>query len=461
MQFFFLSELGHGYRYEVGTNGNRVAALASLEASLKRAILDLKNLLAMKGSGQSIAASSSPSESAKIYPHSVITSREEDALQQHGVYSGGKWYVHTDKIYENSSGVEVRRREIASQPFHGPVHETADRSAKNVIPRFATVVPEVKPANIGKVAALKALHEAQQAKAKSGSLDPKSAKAPEVIGGNVKNLIKFHQLQQANVNTAQFDLKIAEARAEVARLRNWLLLQGARLKPDGSFDWGSHVIEYDNADKQNLTMIVFHGGRLYTDNAHTTPLDTSKMSTFFSGPGYAIYVMGKGGSIHVDAHAVGHRHHSSLLAGAKVAGAGELKVVDGWLRFLSNKSGHYQPSVLHLLQVLHILQKNQVQMNFPLLVMPQSARYDNVGQFLTERQLAGRPDYELIKLLEWAGYLDNATLGLKGWRWRISPEKEGVYEISTGNMVAHKDVRQWLKARFPRPDDKIQLGFGR
>ena len=52
-------------------------------------------------------------------------------------------------------------------------------------------------------------------------------------------------------------------------------------------------------------------------------------------------------------------------------------------------------------------------MNFPLLVMPQSARYDNVGQFLTERQLAGRPDYELIKLLEWAGYLDNATLGLK------------------------------------------------
>ena len=182
----FLSELGHGYRYEVGTNGNRVAALASLEASLKRAILDLKNLLAMKGSGQSIAASSSPSESAKIYPHSVITSREEDALQQHGVYSGGKWYVHTDKIYENSSGVEVRRREIASQPFHGPVHETADRSAKNVIPKFATVVPEVKPANIGKVAALKALHEAQQAKAKSGSSTQKARRRPKSLAAMSK-----------------------------------------------------------------------------------------------------------------------------------------------------------------------------------------------------------------------------------------------------------------------------------
>jgi hypothetical protein len=41
---------------------------------------------------------------------------------------------------------------------------------------------------------------------------------------------------------------------------------------------------------------------------------------------------------------VGHTHHSSLLAGAHVAGAGEIDVHDGTLVAMTDRSGHYRPT---------------------------------------------------------------------------------------------------------------------
>ncbi|WP_119726298.1 hypothetical protein [Thermomonospora amylolytica] len=42
-------------------------------------------------------------------------------------------------------------------------------------------------------------------------------------------------------------------------------------------------------------------------------------------------------------HAAGVFHHSSFLAGGPVAAAGELRVVNGRLGLISDRSGHYQP----------------------------------------------------------------------------------------------------------------------
>ena len=56
----------------------------------------------------------------------------------------------------------------------------------------------------------------------------------------------------------------------------------------------------------------------------------------------------------------GKFHHSSFLAGAPVAGAGEMLICQGKLIFLNNQSGHYQPPPGTLKQVLQQLKIHSV-----------------------------------------------------------------------------------------------------
>jgi len=51
----------------------------------------------------------------------------------------------------------------------------------------------------------------------------------------------------------------------------------------------------------------------------------------------------------------GRFHHSSLVAGAPVAGAGELYIDDGVLVGVTDESGHYQPPIELTAQVLRRL----------------------------------------------------------------------------------------------------------
>jgi hypothetical protein len=206
-----------------------------------------------------------------------------------------------------------------------------------------------------------------------------------------------------------------------------------------------------------MTMIHFAGGRLFRDQACTAPLDTKHMVTAVSGPGKAIYVMGRTGNIHVSSHSVGYRHHSSLLAGTNVAGAGELQVEDGRLKWISNKSGHYSPSVVHLVQTLHQLQKRGVPMSFRVKLVPDNDEFATVGEFLDKMEL-GEQDYELAKLTAYMQHMDEVTLGENGWRWRNEGERAGVYTIDTSLPVPHKQVRQWLKSKGFRAATEVQLG---
>jgi len=285
-------------------------------------------------------------------------------------------------------------------------------------------------------------------------------KQQAVLTGSVQQLLQFHQQQIAkNVDYAA----IALARAKVRRLTDWLTRQGAVVDKYGNINWPkSHrTVVYDtDLARQGMTMIRFQGGRMFTDDACQSPLDTRRMVTAVSGPGKAIYVMSATGNIHYSSHSVGHRHHSSLLAGGNVAGAGELEVRNGRLLWLSNKSGHYFPYVPHLLQVLHQLQKKGVPMNFRLKLVPDNKQYATVGEWLDELEMAGKPDYELMKLLRYSHHLTPAVLGPRGWRWQDN-EPRGVYQISNGQPVPHKVVRQWLKSQGLLADVEVQSGAGR
>jgi hypothetical protein len=184
--------------------------------------------------------------------------------------------------------------------------------------------------------------------------------------------------------------------------------------------------------------------------------------------------MSEEGSLHVDSHSVGYRHHSSLLAGKNVGSAGEMMVKQGKLVWISNKSGHYHPSVPHFLQVLHQLQKKSVDLSvvkvkyFSKPPTP-PAEYDNVGLYLANMEAQGIHGYDFAKLVQYIvriPFPEFATLAhAKGWRWvnkmEIAMGKRGVVTIAGAAPVPHKVVRQWLKSIGKTADAEIQSGKNR
>ena len=213
----------------------------------------------------------------------------------------------------------------------------------------------------------------------------RTSKAP-VVGpgaantGGVKDLVKWHMQAQQNVMDGD------RLNDEVIRVRRWITRQGAKLTVRGQVIWDvSHRrVEYDNdLQKQAMTKVTLRGGKMYTADGKL--LDTSEMVTVFSGPGYAIYVLSKEGNIHVGSHSISHRHHSSLLAGSKTNCAGEMRVIQGELKHLSNKSGHYTPDVFNLLKMLQVLEDGGIAFNFSVESLGagfQSVRYASVDDFM-------------------------------------------------------------------------------
>ena len=175
----------------------------------------------------------------------------------------------------------------------------------------------------------------------------------------------------------------------VVEYRKWLSRQGASFRNNYEIDHAglkNKVVKYDfELSKQGATKVTIAGNQILTHDNQL--LDTKKMVTHHSGPGFAIYVISGEGNFHVASHKVGQYHHSSILAGGKVACAGEMKVTNGILSFISNKSGHYRPDNDDLLHALAILQKNGNSMHFAvnrLAANNKVEKYPSVDAFLTD-----------------------------------------------------------------------------
>ena len=77
--------------------------------------------------------------------------------------------------------------------------------------------------------------------------------------------------------------------------------------------------------------------------------------------GASLYVMDRNGAIYVygqDTEKV--LKHSSLLAGAGALCAGTMRIEDGKVKWLTGRSGHYQPTVDNIVSVLERLRQYQV-----------------------------------------------------------------------------------------------------
>jgi len=90
--------------------------------------------------------------------------------------------------------------------------------------------------------------------------------------------------------------------------------------------------------------------------------DTSGGATAWSGGGRAIFTMDGSGNLYASLEQdVGRIHHSSLLGGDPVVGAGEIEVHDGKLVAMTDQSGHYRPEPEYNDRVLQSLRDQGVQ----------------------------------------------------------------------------------------------------
>jgi uncharacterized protein YukE len=98
------------------------------------------------------------------------------------------------------------------------------------------------------------------------------------------------------------------------------------------------------AERETHRLFVDGDGNLRSA-ADGSLFDTTGTSTAWSGSGRAIFVMDGSGNLYASpVQQVGYLHHSSLLAGASVAGAGEIEVNNGQLVAMTDRSGHYRPA---------------------------------------------------------------------------------------------------------------------
>ncbi|MGS2808632.1 toxin glutamine deamidase domain-containing protein [Nocardia sp. MW-W600-9] len=117
----------------------------------------------------------------------------------------------------------------------------------------------------------------------------------------------------------------------------------------------SHV-DYLDPNRRRALRLEIRNGLLYTANGEL--FDTGRAQTVWSGGGRAIFVMDQNGNLYASlSHSAGRFHHSSFLAGAPVAAAGELVVSGGVLQLLTDSSGHYRPERGHTLQAIEHLRR--------------------------------------------------------------------------------------------------------
>lgn len=105
--------------------------------------------------------------------------------------------------------------------------------------------------------------------------------------------------------------------------------------------WGTKVKYLSASEREGYKLLIGEDGLVY--DANKALFDTTKAGTV-TGKGKAIFVMSEAGDIYASSeHQAGLFHHSSFLSGGPVAAAGEVEVIAGLVKTVSNRSGHYTP----------------------------------------------------------------------------------------------------------------------
>jgi hypothetical protein len=133
--------------------------------------------------------------------------------------------------------------------------------------------------------------------------------------------------------------------------------------PDGKLPGrGTQPVTYLNETQRAAYQLTIKDGKLYDSSGNL--FDTSNATSLHATDPRAIYVIDEDGNIYAStSQQYGVFHHSSFLSGEDVAGAGELKVVNGQLEMITDQSGHYHPTQAMTDQVVAYLRARGVSIN--------------------------------------------------------------------------------------------------
>lgn len=108
-------------------------------------------------------------------------------------------------------------------------------------------------------------------------------------------------------------------------------------------------IRYMNAGERSSYQIHIKNGLLYQNG---TVFDTSKMKTLLSGSGVAIFVQSVDGTFYSSSHLGGRLEQSDATSDAFCRSAGEWKVDNGKIVWISGECGFYKPTMEQLVNAV-------------------------------------------------------------------------------------------------------------
>jgi hypothetical protein len=281
----------------------------------------------------------------------------------------------------------------------------------------------------------------------------------------LKNLYKDYQKHYKNFKSIPgYNFKLVNQAKDVwKRMLKFIRKQDidkTAVTDQGDFDASAltgRLVEYDPAALQKKSKITITGGQLKRANGNL--VDTANSVTFQKGLGWEIFVMSPTGDIHMESHKIGKYHHSSLLAGADVASAGMMRVENGALRELSNHSGHYAPTLIHVLQILQRLEKKGVPLTFDLNIQAGGVAISKPADvFWAEPQ--GKRKYEQDKTAQmWDDFVGKygqptveKRFTSKKWKVTQVPPTVGIRELKCekpdGTEATQKEIREFLKVNL-------------
>lgn len=117
---------------------------------------------------------------------------------------------------------------------------------------------------------------------------------------------------------------------------------------------GYSVTYYTQEQQRQAKLTVAENGKVL--NADTQNASTAKARTEDSGPGFGTFAIDEEGRFFTGSHRPGSEYHSSLVSGNPVRAAGEIRVENGQLLEITNKTGHYKTSRDQLITILKDLQ---------------------------------------------------------------------------------------------------------
>ncbi len=198
-----------------------------------------------------------------------------------------------------------------------------------------------------------------------------------------------------------------EVRIPVNLLPAWLTETfGRSMHEHGvEVDLKSSAAEYIGRDKLTKFHIVFRSGLAYQQdflhNSTAMILAESKNIRGSAGDpihaGFSGYVCGLNGDFYSSPHMNGATNrgngffHSSYMGGTEVLCAGEIKIERGQIKEINNDSGHYRPTVDHVVMAVEMLALQGINM-MELTVAGHGITRCNANQFLKTYAKLSIPD---------------------------------------------------------------------